>query len=79
MPDWLIGLIGVAVTFSLGVLTVSATRRGGDRERIGVLEARLDKVEARDRAWENYAAQLRDHIYAGNKPPPPPFPPELTR
>ena len=79
MPDWLIALLGVAGTGSLGLLTVAATRRSGDRDRIVKLEARLDRLEPLVLRWQNYADVLREHISAGKGPPPPPFPDDLTK
>lgn len=77
MPDWLVGIIGVAVTFALGYLTVLATRRSGDRERIKNLEIRTDKLEATSARKSDYIEELRAHINNRKDPPPPPYPANL--
>jgi len=77
MPEWLVPLIGVLVTAALGYLTFLATRKTGDRDRIAKLEARLDKLEARDSRKSDYIEDLRAHINTGQGPPAPPYPANL--
>lgn len=77
MPDWLLALMGVAVTLALGVLTWTATRRSGDRERISKLEERVDALDGRNKRKDDYIGVLRQHINDGKAPPPPPYPADL--
>jgi len=79
MPEWLIALVSVAGTLSLGFLTFTATRKTGDRDRIVKLEQRVDRLDGLLLRWQNYAVELREHIFAGKGPPPPPFPDDLTK
>jgi len=74
MPEWLLPVLGVAVTLALGLLTVQATRRSGDRERIGAVEKRLDQQDSRNLRWQNYAGALRNHIEEEKGPPAPDYP-----
>lgn len=77
MPDWLLAIIIAFVGVSGGYLTAIATRRTGDRERIKALEERVDKLDRRNLMWQNYAQQLREHIFAGKGAPPPDFPNDI--
>lgn len=77
MPEWLIGLLSVAGTLSLGFLGYLATRRTGERARIGALEARVDQLDARSKRKDDYIGRLRKHIDDRNPPPPPPYPDDL--
>ena len=43
------------------------------------LEQRVEGSESMFRLAMDYILQLRYHITEGKQPPPPPFPPELTR
>jgi len=79
MPEWLIALLSILGTFSVGFLAWLASRRNGDRDRIVKLEERADAQEALNLRWQNYAVALRDHIFSGKGPPPPPFPEDLTK
>ena len=74
MPEWLMGGLGTAVAAALGFLTLVATRKSGDRQRIDSLEARLSKVEGVSRWQSDYIILLRDHISDEKGPPAPPYP-----
>jgi cell division protein FtsB len=71
MPDWLVPLLGIVSSTALGVLVWQATRRGGDRDRIKVLEERNDVLEARNARKEDYIHTLRKDITKEGKQPPP--------
>ena len=79
MPEWLIALLSVLGTLSVGVLTWLASRRNSDRDRIVKLEQRVADIEVTNMRWQNYAVELREHIFARKPPPPPPFPTDLTK
>jgi hypothetical protein len=79
MPEWLIALLSILGTFSVGFLAWLASRRNGDRDRIVKLEERVDDLDRTHLRWQNYAVELREHIFAGKGPPPPPFPLDLTK
>lgn len=55
----------------------AATTRFVERQQR--LENRVENLEARDRVSSQYILDLRYHIAEGMPPPPPAFPPELTR
>lgn len=79
--DWWVGplvTLLVAVLGASGVwLTVWTTRRAQQQSRLEIAEKRGDQKAAQARRMENYAAELRDHIYQGKPPPPPPWPDDL--
>jgi hypothetical protein len=79
MPEWLVALLSVLGTFSVGFLAWLASRRNGDRDRIVKLEDRVEDIEQSNLRWQNYVVDLREHIFAGKGPPPPPFPIDLTK
>ncbi len=47
------------------------------RDKANDNEARISKLESRDRAWANYVHRLRAHIVAQLPPPPPEWPKDL--
>lgn len=77
------GSVAIGGTFMTAVIALAGswfiTR--GDRQRLGVLEARTDSLwAAREadalikRAQGDHIDTLEDHIRAGKPPPPPPRP-----
>lgn len=77
----LVGLMALAG--SIGAAVVAARQKANEAavtrndERIAALEARIDKLESRDRAWANYVHRLRSHIVSQLPPPPPEWPKDL--
>jgi hypothetical protein len=81
----LVGLMALAGTIGTAVL---AARQKGLTDLVGALqteverlrdkasdnEARIARLERRDRAWADYVHQLRAHIVAQKPPPPPEWP-----
>lgn len=76
MPDWFYGLILALIAAMGGWLSWQTTRRAGDREELRDLHKRMDDQRRRIERLENYAANLREHIYASKGPPPPDWPGE---
>lgn len=79
--DWWVGPLVTLLVAVVGVsgvwLTVWTTRRAQQLSRLEAAEKRADQRAAQARRMENYAAELRDHIYQGKPPPPPPWPDDL--
>lgn len=49
------------------------------QEELAKRDRRIDQLEIRERLLLDYVSELRHHIEGHGKPPPPPFPPSLTR
>ena len=81
----LIGLIVaiLGLTGTVGVAVLTAKQKGltdlasALQSRVEELDARLARLESRDRAWANYVHTLRRHINDRKPPPPPDYPPNL--
>lgn len=52
-------------------MTFLGTKMKSDRDRLGAIEARLDKTEKQNIGLWAYCRALIDHIYKGGGPPPP--------
>jgi len=52
---------------------------GEVRRDLAEVRGRVEGLEDREMAWDDYAAQLRAHIDRGDPPPPPPWPAALMR
>ena len=85
-----VALLGLAGTIGVAVLAarqkglsdlVSAlqTEVSSLRDQVADNDSRIQRLERRDRAWQDYVHILRAHIYAQKPPPPPEWPEELDR
>lgn len=75
----LAGTIGTAVLAARQKATEALLREQREaladlREQVAANEARIEKLERRDRAWANYVHKLRAHIEKRLGPPPPEWP-----
>ncbi|WIV44543.1 hypothetical protein [Glutamicibacter nicotianae] len=64
----LIALVGAVIT---AWLTFLGVKTKADRDRLGAIEARLDKTEKQNIGLWAFCRALIDHIYKGGGPPPP--------
>ena len=84
----LVGLMALAGT--VGTAVLAARQKGltdlvqAQAKRIDQLEAaaekrdaRIERLERRDKAWADYVHLLRRHIVDEKPPPPPEWPPDL--
>lgn len=85
MAQWWVGplvtLLVAIVAASGAWITIVISKRQKERElveqRLTTLEKRNDTVNSRNFKLINYAQRLRDHIYAGDPPPPEEWPEDL--
>ncbi len=84
----IVAILGLTGTVGVAVLTakqkgltdlVAALQAEVDklRDKASDNEARIAKLERRDRQWANYVHVLRRHITDQKPPPPPEWPPGL--
>lgn len=83
----LIALVGVLFAAVITVVTVVVTGRQKEleavvdelREQVRDNDARIAKLESRDRKWADYVHVLRRHITQQKPPPPPEWPAGLDQ
>jgi len=90
-PGWVALAVAVIAAFGTGgyfaqrgknkidLLDQYQEDRASDRDRMDILEKRVDAGVRRERIRDDYILELRQHISEGKPPPPPPFPVALTK
>ena len=78
----LAGTIGAAILGArqkglTDLVTALQAEVGALRDEVADNEARIARLERRDRAWADYVHVLRRHITERKEPPPPEWPPGL--